>query len=130
MDAPGMRCRLSPTADVPSHKSGTAMCQFWTLAIGEMCYGCDKRIGIERLREKLPPRGKVFGLRVAFTRGEDNFDWRPAVTNGAAQFKTIHSRHLYVRKDNPDILARFQYRNGIICVTCLNGIKASRFNHG
>ena len=26
-DAPGMRCRLSPTADVPSHTSGAAMCQ-------------------------------------------------------------------------------------------------------
>ena len=24
-----MRCRLSPTADVPSHTSGAAMCQLW-----------------------------------------------------------------------------------------------------
>ena len=27
----GMRCRLSPTADVPSHTSGAAMCQEPTL---------------------------------------------------------------------------------------------------
>ena len=26
----GMRCRLSPTADVPSHTSGAAMCHVWT----------------------------------------------------------------------------------------------------
>jgi hypothetical protein len=26
-DAPGMRCRLSPTADVPSHSSGAAKCR-------------------------------------------------------------------------------------------------------
>src|SRR5258705_3060531 len=25
-----MRCRLSPTADVPSHTSGAAMCHVWT----------------------------------------------------------------------------------------------------
>jgi NAD(P)H-dependent flavin oxidoreductase YrpB (nitropropane dioxygenase family) len=30
--APGMRCRLSPTADVPSHTSGAAMCQDRTLS--------------------------------------------------------------------------------------------------
>ena len=29
-DAPGMRCRLSPTPDVPSHTSGAAMCHLET----------------------------------------------------------------------------------------------------
>ena len=33
-DAPGMRCRLSPTADVPSHTSGAAMCQQETSPFG------------------------------------------------------------------------------------------------
>src|SRR3954451_22724834 len=30
MEAPGMRCRLSPTADMPAHWLGAAMCHVWT----------------------------------------------------------------------------------------------------
>ena len=49
----GTRCRLSPTADVPSHTSGAAMCQtrtFTTLAADDHCVipgdpPCEGRLG-------------------------------------------------------------------------------------
>ena len=60
----GMRCRLSPTADVPSHTSGAAMCprsgQFISPLRSSYCTGTGR--SNSGLKNRLPRAAKMIGV--------------------------------------------------------------------
>ena len=53
-----MRCRLSPTADVPSHTFGAAMCHLRTLHVARAVHFCAGQLEA-RSEMLVPVRGGV-----------------------------------------------------------------------
>ena len=71
------------------------------------------------LREEYTPIWNIYLGHIEMTRGENELDWRPAVSNCTSQLQSIHRTwHVDVGKYNADVFSRFQYGNGFICVGC------------
>src|SRR6476661_652995 len=71
----------------------------------------------DKASRKIDPARECRPPAIEMTRGEDKIDWRPAISNCASQFQSIHGTwHVYVGKDDADVFSGLQDGDGFIGV--------------
>jgi hypothetical protein len=72
---------------------------------------------IVRLAEKPPLDRQQFVTQLAVSRGNDNLDGWPSVSNRLCQFQTVHaSGHIDVGKHQPDFRMRVENIDGFVSI--------------